>query len=88
VLLLSRWASSPTNWFMGEPFGASFLRLIEGSEVTAEPHNFYIEMLLRTGCTGPSSAARFDNWTAGGDMAHLPPEYAGVFGSVCSRLCS
>jgi O-antigen ligase len=52
LLLLSQWASSPMNWFLGEPFGASLLRLIEGSEVTAEPHNFYIEILLRTGVFG------------------------------------
>jgi hypothetical protein len=52
VVLVSQWASAPTNWFTGEPFGASFLRRIEGSEVVAEPHNFYIEILLRTGALG------------------------------------
>jgi O-antigen ligase len=52
ALLLSQWAKSPANWFTGEPFGTSFLRLVEGSEVVAHPHNFYIEILLRTGVLG------------------------------------
>jgi O-Antigen ligase len=52
AVLLSQWASSPANWFTGEPFGASFLRRIEGSDVVAGPHNFYIEILLRTGVFG------------------------------------
>jgi O-antigen ligase len=50
--LLSQWARSPANWFTGEPFGASYLRVIEGSEVVSGPHNFYIEILLRTGVFG------------------------------------
>ena len=29
-----------------------FRRLVEGSEVVAGPHNFYIEMLIRTGAVG------------------------------------
>jgi hypothetical protein len=52
VILLAQWAKSPANWFIGEPFGASFLRLIEGSEDSSGPHNFYIEVLLRTGVFG------------------------------------
>jgi hypothetical protein len=52
AVLLTQWAKSPANWFIGEPFGASFLRLVEGSEVVAGPHNFYIEVLLRTGVFG------------------------------------
>jgi hypothetical protein len=52
VILLAQWAKSPANWFIGEPFGASFLRLIEGSEDSSSPHNFYIEVLLRTGVFG------------------------------------
>jgi O-Antigen ligase len=52
AVLLSQWASSPGNWLTGEPFGAGFLRLVEGSEVVASPHNFYIEILLRSGALG------------------------------------
>ena len=52
VILLAQWAKSPANWFIGEPFGASFLRLIEGSEDSSGPHNFYVEVLLRTGTFG------------------------------------
>jgi O-antigen ligase len=51
-VLLTQWVESPANWFIGEPFGASFLRQVEGSEVVAGPHNFYIEVLLRTGVFG------------------------------------
>jgi hypothetical protein len=79
-LLLSQWASAPTNWFMGEPFGASFLRRIEGSEVVAEPHNFYIEILLRTGALGLMAVLAL---TVGLLVAtwRTSTEYAGVFGS-------
>jgi O-antigen ligase len=52
VVLLSQWARSPLNWLTGEPFGTSFLRRVEGSEVAAGPHDFYIEILLRTGVLG------------------------------------
>jgi O-antigen ligase len=86
VLLLSRWASSPTNWFMGEPFGASFLRLIEGSEVTAEPHNFYIEILLRTGALGLLALLALTIGLLAATW-RTSTEYAGVFGSgVLSAL--
>ena len=52
LILLTDWARSPMNWFMGKPFGAGFIRMVEGTEVLAHPHNFYIEMLLRTGVLG------------------------------------
>jgi O-antigen ligase len=86
VLLLSRWASSPTNWFIGEPFGASFLRLIEGSKVTAEPHNFYIEILLRTGALGLLALLALTIGLLAATW-RTSTEYAGVFGSgVLSAL--
>ena len=71
VILLTQWAKSPANWFIGEPFGASFRRLIEGSEVVAGPHNFYIEVLLRTGACRSFGAACFDGRAAGRDLAQL-----------------
>jgi O-antigen ligase len=52
AVLLSQWARSPGNWLTGEPYGAGFLRLVEGSEITSTPHNFYIEILMRTGALG------------------------------------
>jgi O-antigen ligase len=80
VALISQWASTPTNWFTGEPFGASFLRRIEGSDVVAEPHNFYIEILLRTGAFGLIALLAL---TVGLVAAtwRTSSEYAGVFGS-------
>ena len=57
------------NWFTGEPFGTSFLRRVEGSEVVGSPHDFYIEILLRTVALGSFGTACFDGWAAGGDMA-------------------
>ena len=80
VALISQWASTPTNWFTGEPFGASFLRRIEGSDVVAEPHNFYIEILLRTGALGLIALLAL---TVGLVAAtwRTSSEYAGVFGS-------
>jgi len=80
VALISQWASAPTNWFTGEPFGASYLRRIEGSDIVAEPHNFYIEILLRTGAFGLIALLAL---TVGLVAAtwRTSSEYAGVFGS-------
>jgi O-Antigen ligase len=80
AVLLSQWARSPANWFTGEPFGASFLRRIEGSDVVAEPHNFYIEILLRTGAFGLLALLAL---TLGLLVAtwRSSTENAGVFGS-------
>jgi O-Antigen ligase len=50
--LVTTWSKNPANWFVGEPFGSSFARKIEGSEVTSHPHDFYIETMLRTGIVG------------------------------------
>ena len=80
AVLLSQWARSPGNWFTGEPFGSSFLRRIEGSEVVAGPHNFYIEILLRTGALGLLALLAL---TVGLLVAtwRRSTEDAGVFGS-------
>lgn len=36
----------------GEPMGSGFTRVVQGSEVEAEPHNFYVTVLLRAGVVG------------------------------------
>ncbi len=36
----------------GEPLGSGFTREVQGSEVEAEPHNFYVTVLLRGGVVG------------------------------------
>ena len=36
----------------GEPLGSGFTREVQGSEVEAEPHNFYVTVLLRAGVVG------------------------------------
>jgi O-antigen ligase len=80
AVLLSQWASSPLNWFTGEPFGTSFLRRVEGSEVVGSPHDFYIEILLRTGALGLLALLAL---TVGLLVAtwRRSAEDAGVFGS-------
>jgi O-Antigen ligase len=50
--LVDAWSRNSTDWAIGQPVGSGFTREIEGSEVTAHPHNFYIEMMLRTGLAG------------------------------------
>ena len=79
-VLLSEWARSPMNWLMGEPFGASYIRSVDGSEVLAPPHNFYIEMLIRTGVLGLVALLAL---TAGLLLAtwRKTSDDAGVFGS-------
>jgi O-Antigen ligase len=80
AVLLSQWAREPANWFSGEPFGAGFRRLVEGSEVVAGPHNFYIEILLRIGALGLLALLAL---TVGLLVAtwRMTTEDAGVFGS-------
>ena len=42
----------PVGWAAGEPLGSGFTREVAGSEVQAEPHNFYVTFLLRGGVIG------------------------------------
>lgn len=50
--LVDSWTASPVNWLVGEPFGSGFARTVEGSNVDAHPHNFYIETMIRAGLGG------------------------------------
>jgi hypothetical protein len=40
------------DWLFGMPFGSGFERLLYGSVVESQPHNFYVHLLLRVGLTG------------------------------------
>ena len=47
--LVTAWSHSPTEWAIGQPIGSGFARQI----VTyTHPHNFYIEIMIRTGVVG------------------------------------
>jgi hypothetical protein len=50
--LLGPWLGNPVSWLIGDPFGTSLAREIGGTEVTSNPHNFYIETMLRAGIPG------------------------------------
>ena len=50
--LYAGWSTDPTHWVIGQPFGTGFARNVLGSEVQAEPHNFYFSTLLRMGLVG------------------------------------
>jgi hypothetical protein len=50
--LVAAWSRSPTDWAIGQPFGSGFARKVEGIETNSHPHNFYIEILIRTGVLG------------------------------------
>jgi hypothetical protein len=50
--LLGPWLHNPVSWVFGEPFGSSFAREINGTEVTANPHDFFIETMMRAGIPG------------------------------------
>jgi hypothetical protein len=45
-------SKDPVEWAVGEPLGTGFTREVEGTEVEAEPHNFYVTFLLRGGVVG------------------------------------
>lgn len=50
--LVGGWAHNPVSWVVGEPFGSSFARSIDGSVVTSHPHDFYIQTMIRAGIPG------------------------------------
>jgi O-Antigen ligase len=50
--LLGPWARSLSNWAIGQPVGSGFARTIGGVETSTHPHDFYIEILIRTGIVG------------------------------------
>jgi O-Antigen ligase len=52
--LVTAWSRSPTEWAIGQPVGSGFARKVEGVETNTQygPHDFYIEILLRTGFVG------------------------------------
>jgi hypothetical protein len=50
--LLTAWSRSPTEWAIGQPIGSGFARQIEGIVTYTHPHNFYIEIMIRTGVVG------------------------------------
>ncbi|HEV8164029.1 MAG TPA: O-antigen ligase family protein [Actinomycetota bacterium] len=52
--LVTAWSRSPTEWAIGQPVGSGFARQVEGVQTNTQygPHNFYIEILVRTGFVG------------------------------------
>jgi hypothetical protein len=50
--LLGPWLHNPVSWVVGEPFGSGFAREINGTEVTANPHDFFIQTMMRAGIPG------------------------------------
>jgi O-Antigen ligase len=51
--LVTAW-SRPTEWAIGQPVGSGFTRKVEGIVTNTQygPHDFYIEILVRTGFVG------------------------------------
>ena len=77
--LFDAWSRNSTDWAIGQPVGSGFTRVVEGSEVTGHPHNFYIEMMIRTGLAGLLALVAL---TAGLLRAlwHTPTRDAGLLG--------
>jgi hypothetical protein len=77
--LVDAWSHNSTDWAVGQPVGSGFTREVEGSEVTAHPHNFYIEIMIRTGLAGLLALIAL---TAGLLRAlwHMPTRDAGLLG--------
>ncbi|MGH8931334.1 MAG: O-antigen ligase family protein [Egibacteraceae bacterium] len=51
-VLLADGPDTPSEWIIGEPFGTGFARRIGGADFESQPHNLYLETLLRTGVLG------------------------------------
>jgi hypothetical protein len=50
--LLDSWSGSSVNWLVGEPFGSGFVHTTLGETIDTQPHNFYIETMIRAGLGG------------------------------------
>lgn len=53
--LLKQWTGSgPRAWVIGDPYGSGFERTetTGGKEIAYSPHNYYVQLLLRTGAVG------------------------------------
>jgi uncharacterized membrane protein len=54
--LLHQWsASGPRTWLAGNPYGSGYKRASEqagGRDITFAPHNYFVQLLLRTGLIG------------------------------------
>jgi hypothetical protein len=51
--LLAEWrAGGISGYAIGQPFGSGYVRAQQGSLVTWSPHNYYVQVLLRTGVVG------------------------------------
>lgn len=52
--LVGTWSHSLLNWAIGQPLGSGFARKVEGVVTYTQygPHDFYIEILVRTGFVG------------------------------------
>lgn len=56
-LLSKIYLSNPTDFIVGQPFGAGYERVVYGSIVDVSPHNYYVQTLVRTGFLGLASLA-------------------------------
>jgi O-Antigen ligase len=77
--LVDAWSRNSTDLAIGQPVGSGFARVIEGADETSNPHNFYIEILIRTGLAGLVALVAL---TAGLLRAlwRTPPHNAGLLG--------
>jgi hypothetical protein len=52
--VVTAWSRSPADWAIGQPVGSGFTRQVEGIVTNTQYglHNFYIEILVRTGFVG------------------------------------
>ena len=79
--LVTAWSRSPTDWAIGQPVGSGFARKVEGIVTYTQygPHDFYIEILVRTGFVG---LVAFVALTAGLLRAlwHTPARDVGLLG--------
>jgi hypothetical protein len=52
--VVGTWSGSPLDWAIGQPVGSGFARKVEGIVTNTQygPHDFYIEILIRTGFVG------------------------------------
>lgn len=53
TLLFEPGPEGPTEWLLGLPFGSDYKRVLsQGRSVDSNPHNYYLQLLLRVGLVG------------------------------------
>ncbi len=84
--LVDSWSESPVNWLVGRPFGSGFVHIANGEIIDAQPHNFYIETMIRAGVGGLIALSRSPSGCCAG-CGGSRPRVRGCSTPACCLRC-